>query len=60
MNVVSTLFHFFLKQPDRLPEGYLRESEAAGLPRVVADYIAGMTDSYILQQFWMAAKLVRR
>ena len=58
-NVVTTLFHFYLKQPDRLPDGYLRESETEGLPRVVADYIAGMTDSYILQQFWMASKLRR-
>ncbi len=58
-NVVSTLFNFYMKQPDRLPEGYVRESETEGLPRVVADYIAGMTDSYILQQFWMASKLKR-
>ncbi len=58
-NVVTTLFQFFLRQPDRLPDGYLRESETEGLPRVIADYIAGMTDSYILQQFWMASKLRR-
>ncbi len=58
-NVVSTLFQFFIKQPDRLPDGYVRESESQGLPRVVADYIAGMTDTYILQQFWMASKLRR-
>ncbi len=58
-NVVTTLFQFFLRQPERLPDGYLRESETEGLPRVIADYIAGMTDSYILQQFWMASKLRR-
>lgn len=58
-NVVSTLFAFYMKQPERLPEGYLEESVTEGLPRVVADYIAGMTDSYILQQFWMASKLRR-
>ena len=58
-NVVTTIFGFYMKQPDRLPAGYLEESETEGLPRVVADYIAGMTDSYILQQFWMASKLRR-
>lgn len=58
-NVVSTLFNFYIKEPDRLPEGYVEESATEGLPRVVADYIAGMTDSYILQQFWMALKLRR-
>ncbi len=58
-NVVTTLFHFYMQQPERMPAGYLEESEAEGLPRVVADYIAGMTDSFILQQFWMASKLRR-
>ena len=58
-NVVSTIFHFYMRAPERLPEGYLRDSETEGLPRMVADYIAGMTDSYILQQFWMASKLRR-
>jgi dGTPase len=58
-NVVTTLFHFFMKHPEQLPAGYMEEAETDGLPRVVADYIAGMTDSYILQQFWMASKLLR-
>ena len=58
-NVVTTLFRFYMADPARLPEGYLEESHAEGLPRVVADYIAGMTDSYILQQFWTASKLRR-
>ncbi len=57
--VVSTIFNFYMRSPDRLPSGYLQESEREGLPRMVADYIAGMTDSYILQQFWMASKLWR-
>ncbi len=54
--VVTTVFNFYMRRPDRLPSGYLQESETEGLPRMVADYIAGMTDSYILQQFWMASK----
>ncbi|GAA3761420.1 deoxyguanosinetriphosphate triphosphohydrolase [Terriglobus aquaticus] len=58
-NVVALLFHFFLQHPDRMPPSYVEESKTEGLPRVIADYIAGMTDSYILQQFWMASKLRR-
>ena len=58
-NVVNTLFEFYLKHPERMPPGYLEESATEGLPRVVADYIAGMTDSFILQQFWTASKLRR-
>jgi dGTPase len=58
-NVVTTLFDFFLKHPARLPAGYVEESEVDGLPRVIADYIAGMTDNYILQQFWIASKFLR-
>ena len=55
-NVVTTLFDFYMRDPSRLPAGYVEESATEGLPRVVADYIAGMTDSYILQQFWVASK----
>ncbi len=58
-NVVTTLFDFYLKHPSQLPPGYVEESATEGLPRIVADYIAGMTDSYILQQFWIAAKSLR-
>lgn len=58
-NVVTTLFNFYLDHPNYLPAGYVEESATEGLPRMVADYIAGMTDSYILQQFWLASKLRR-
>ena len=49
--VVTELFGFWTAYPDELPEGYLQEIAAEGLPRVVADYIAGMTDAYILLQY---------
>ncbi|MBE7180594.1 MAG: deoxyguanosinetriphosphate triphosphohydrolase, partial [Terriglobus roseus] len=58
-NVVALLFQFFLREPERMPPSYVEESRTEGLPRVIADYIAGLTDSYILQQFWMASKLRR-
>ena len=59
-NVVKTLFAWYIADPARLPEGYVEEAEAQGIPRVVADYIAGMTDSFILQQYWFASRASRQ
>lgn len=49
--VVTALFNFWFENPEELPEGYAEEIAADGIPRVVADYIAGMTDAYILQHY---------
>jgi dGTPase len=38
---------------------YFEEAEAEGLARVVADYIAGMTDSFILEQYAQIKRAVR-
>ena len=57
--VVSFLFDFWVENPEELPEGYAEDIKTEGLPRVVADYIAGMTDAYILLQY-AAVKRVPR
>jgi dGTPase len=47
---LEALFRFFLDHPDRMPPQY---TEAAGREprhRVVCDYIAGMTDHFLLRQ----------
>jgi dGTPase len=49
--VVNALFKFWVENPDELPDSYVEEIPTEGLPRVIADYIAGMTDSYILLQY---------
>jgi dGTPase len=49
--VVTALFNFWFENPEDLPDGYAEEIAADGVPRVVADYIAGMTDAYILQHY---------
>jgi dGTPase len=49
--VVTALFEFWVENPDELPESYVEEIEREGLARVVADYIAGMTDAFILLQY---------
>lgn len=49
--VVTELFEFWEREPEALPESYFAEIETEGLPRVIADYIAGMTDNFILLQY---------
>jgi dGTPase len=57
--VVTELFDFWVREPERLPEAYLAEIETEGAPRVAADYIAGMTDNFILLQYAEARRHVR-
>jgi dGTPase len=45
--VVQGLFAALIADPGLLPEDHQAEIHAEGLARTVADYIAGMTDSYI-------------
>src|SRR6195952_5705953 len=49
--VVTELFEFWMSEPEALPDSYIGEIESEGLARVVADYIAGMTDNFILLQY---------
>lgn len=57
--VVSELFDFWVRDPEQLPEAYFAEIESEGVPRVVADYIAGMTDQFILLQYAETRRWVR-
>ncbi|RXS96951.1 dGTP triphosphohydrolase [Silvibacterium dinghuense] len=49
--VVATLFQAWVEEPSRMPAGQLPDVETEGAPRAVADYIAGMTDLYILGRY---------
>jgi dGTPase len=49
--VLSALFEFYEKNPDRLPDDFKRISETEGLRRAVTDYVSGMTDKYAMYQF---------
>jgi dGTPase len=46
---VRALFDLFMSDPDLLPVNYLEESEGQPLHRRVCDYIAGMTDRFLIQ-----------
>ena len=58
--VVTALFDYWIAEPRELPLGHFEEIESEGLARVVADYIAGMTDSFILLQYAQVKRTVRR
>ena len=49
--VIRTLFRAWVTDPTLLPAAHLSQIAAEGAPRVVADYIAGMTDQYILAHY---------
>lgn len=49
--VVQGLFRAFVADPRLLPEDHQAQIPSEGLERIAADYIAGMTDSFI-EQSW--------
>ena len=49
--IVTELFSFWMAKPDNLPSSYREKARQEPLPRVVCDYIAGMTDSFIYEQY---------
>ena len=49
--IISELFSLWMKQPEKLPSSYQEKAEREPLARIVRDYIAGMTDNYIYEQY---------
>jgi dGTPase len=49
--VISELFAFWIKHPQSLPASYQQKAEREPRARVICDYIAGMTDNYIYEQY---------
>lgn len=48
--MLRNVFEAYLRAPDRLGESAARRIESEGLHRTVCDYIAGMTDRYLLEE----------
>jgi dGTPase len=57
--IIGELFSAIIADPGLLPADHQAEIPAEGLARTVADYIAGMTDSY-LEQAWKKQGLGNR
>jgi dGTPase len=49
--VVGELFTFWMEHPTTLPHSYQEKAKEESLPRMICDYIAGMTDNFIFEQY---------
>ncbi len=49
--IVGELFAHWMEEPEDLPRNYREKTGEDSLPRVICDYIAGMTDPFIYQQY---------
>jgi dGTPase len=49
--ITGELFAHWMEEPDDLPRSYREKAAQEPLPRVICDYIAGMTDPFIYQQY---------
>jgi dGTPase len=47
---LEELFHFYAEKPERMPEFYAQAAYSEPKHRVVCDYIAGMTDRFLLRE----------
>jgi dGTPase len=49
--IVGDLFELWMTHPEKLPRNYQEKAGTEPLARVVCDYVAGMTDTYIYEQY---------
>jgi dGTPase len=49
--LISELFRFWMAHPEELPESYRQQLDEEKPARVVCDYIAGMTDNFIIREY---------
>lgn len=49
--MLTQLFEYFVKHPDKMPELYTRNLEEEEVERCVCDYISGMTDRYAIELY---------
>jgi len=49
--VLTTLFDYYGRHPEQMPEEYVTVAKAEGTQRSVCDFLACMTDSYVIDLF---------
>lgn len=47
---LEELFRLFVRYPNRLPPNYMEEARREPVHQVICDYVAGMTDQFLLRQ----------
>lgn len=50
-NIISSLYNYYLKEPEKLPKEYYSKIGKWGKNEMVKDYIAGMTDRYAINLY---------
>jgi dGTPase len=50
VEALEQLFHYYLSKPEAMPEYFAEQALREPRQRVVCDYIAGMTDHFLLRQ----------
>ena len=50
VEALTELFDHYLRHPEAMPTQYVEQAQREPLHRVVCDYVAGMTDHYLLRQ----------
>ena len=48
---LTTLFEYYVRHPDRMPDEYAAIADTEGTQRAVCDFLAGMTDVYAIDLF---------
>jgi dGTPase len=51
VKMLEELFRYFLKHPEDIGEGAQKRVKKSGLRRALCDYIAGMTDRYVMLEY---------
>lgn len=49
--IIQELYRYYITHPEKLPEDFRPQLDLEGMPRVVCDYVAGMTDKYAVYKF---------
>ena len=49
--IIQALYRYYMEHPEKLPEDFLPQLDLEGMPRIVCDYVAGMTDKYAVFKF---------
>ena len=49
--MLESLWDYYIKHPEQMPDFFLKIAETEGLERAVCDYLSGMTDRYAIDKF---------
>lgn len=49
--IIKELYNYYINHPEKLPLDFRPQMDFDGMPRVVCDYVAGMTDKYAIYKF---------